>query len=332
MLPASEMQAQPFPDLSQYDHIVVAFSGGKDSLACLLHLLESGVDRKRLELWHHRVDGAEGSTLMDWPVTEDYCEVIAAHFCVPIFFSWREGGFEREMLREQSATAPVHFVAPDGLHSIGGLGPHGTRRKFPQVSGNLALRWCSSSQKIDVSAAVVRNDPRFAGKRTLIVTGERAEESPGRAKYATFEPHRADRRNGKAKRHVDHWRPVHGWSEAQVWDIIRRHKVNPHPAYWLGFGRVSCMKCIFGSPNQWATIQHIDPNGFLTIAQYEREFGVTIHRAQSVEERAKKGKPYPAASNRHWVKIALSKRFPLPATVAEWTLPAGAFGESAGPT
>ncbi|EGQ60476.1 hypothetical protein GGI1_00690 [Acidithiobacillus sp. GGI-221] len=30
------------PDIQSYDHILVAFSGGKDSLACLLHLLELG--------------------------------------------------------------------------------------------------------------------------------------------------------------------------------------------------------------------------------------------------------------------------------------------------
>ena len=38
-------------------------------LAALLRLLDLGVDRDRLELWHHDVDGREGSTLMDWPFT-----------------------------------------------------------------------------------------------------------------------------------------------------------------------------------------------------------------------------------------------------------------------
>lgn len=64
------------PDLAQYDHIIVAFSGGKDSWACLLHLLDLGVERKKVELWHHLVDGREGSTLMDWAVTEDYVLVV----------------------------------------------------------------------------------------------------------------------------------------------------------------------------------------------------------------------------------------------------------------
>ena len=40
-------------DINSYDHYIIAFSGGKDSLACLLHLLELGVDRSKVELWHH---------------------------------------------------------------------------------------------------------------------------------------------------------------------------------------------------------------------------------------------------------------------------------------
>ena len=56
-------------DPDTYDHVIVAFSGGKDSVACLLHLLDLGVPREKIELWHHDVDGREGSDLMDWPVT-----------------------------------------------------------------------------------------------------------------------------------------------------------------------------------------------------------------------------------------------------------------------
>jgi hypothetical protein len=57
------------PDLSTYDRFVIAFSGGKDSIACFLHLLESGVQREKIELWHHDVDGREGNHFMDWPCT-----------------------------------------------------------------------------------------------------------------------------------------------------------------------------------------------------------------------------------------------------------------------
>ena len=102
----------PEPDLASYDHFIVAFSGGKDSLACVLHLLDLGVPRDRIELWHHDVDGQEGSRLMDWPVTRDYCRAVAEALEIPLYFSWKVGGFEREMRRDGTATAPTRYEAP----------------------------------------------------------------------------------------------------------------------------------------------------------------------------------------------------------------------------
>src|SRR3546814_19920193 len=85
-------------------------------------------------------------------------------------------------------------------------------------------------------AASIRNQDRFLGKRTLVVTGERAQESVARSKYQTFERHRTDTRDGTRKaRHVDHWRPIHAWTEEQVWAVIQRFGIVPHVAYQLGW-------------------------------------------------------------------------------------------------
>ena len=59
------------PDLGAYRRFIVAFSGGKDSLAALLHLLSLGVPAHAVELHHHDVDG-HGPTFMDWPCTAGY--------------------------------------------------------------------------------------------------------------------------------------------------------------------------------------------------------------------------------------------------------------------
>jgi 3'-phosphoadenosine 5'-phosphosulfate sulfotransferase (PAPS reductase)/FAD synthetase len=326
---------QAIPTLSDYDHIIVAMSGGKDSVACLLHLLDSGADRSKIELWHHDVDGQEGSTLMDWPSTRTFVQKLADAFRLPLYFSWKEGGFEKEMLRDGTSTARNHFETPDGLRTAGGNSAKtGTRRKFPQVSASLSTRWCSAYLKIDVASTALNNQDRFLNKRTLFVTGERAQESPARAKYKTFEPHRTDLRHSPRRyRHVDHWRPIHAWMEDQVWDIIRRYGVTPHPAYAAGFGRVSCMNCIFMSHNQAATIQAHSPERLRKIADYEQDFGCTIHRTLGVLERAARGTPYKAATTEA-MKACLSEEFDAPILVppAQWNLPAGAFGESCGPT
>lgn len=322
-------------DVLSYDRIVVFFSGGKDSVACVLHLLECGVDPERIELHHHLVDGREGSSLMDWPVTDAYCQAFADAFSLKLYFSWKEGGFEREMNRENTRTAPIRWMTPEGdIRVAGGDGGKcSTRKRFPQVAADLRVRWCSAYLKVDVGARILTGDMRFREGRTLVVTGERAEESASRSRYCGFEPNRSDNRNGaRVKRHIDHWRPIHQWKEEAVWAALKRHRVNPHPAYHLGFGRTSCMTCIFGSANQWATVRHIAPERFERIARYEEMFGSTIHRTKSVHAQAAAGQPYrvdPALIER-----AMSTSYPDSEILVDegaWVYPAGAFGESTGP-
>lgn len=321
-----------------YDRTIIMFSGGKDSLACVLWAIENHCPN--IELWHHlvdasTVDGQTSSTLMDWPITSAYCEAVAKYFPLPIYFSWLEGGFEREMNRVNQSKAKTWFDTPDGLRSAGGNGSKkSTRQKFPQVSADLSVRWCSAYLKVDVGAIAIRNQPRFNHSKTLVITGERAEESPARAKYAEFEPDRADNRDGKYQRHVDRFRAIHPWKESQVWAIIKRHGIIAHPAYHLGWGRLSCMSCIFGSTNQWATIRKIAPEHFERIAHYEQQFNTTIQRQRSVRELADLGTPYAEANNSQLVRLALSSKWgntPIRTHPQAWALPAGAYGESNGP-
>ena len=331
-LRAADSAVPGAPDLHGYNTVLVGFSGGKDSLACVLQLLELGVPRERIELWHHDIDGG-GEAYMDWGCTAAYCRAVAAALGLRILFSWREGGFLREMMRDRALTAPAVFERADGsLGRSGGVrGKLNTRLQFPQVSPDLNVRWCSGKLKIDVADSAIRGDDRFLGKRTLVVTGERAQESANRARYATFEPHRSN----VNKRLVDHWRPIHAWREEEVWAIIRRHGIVPHPAYVLGWSRLSCMCCIFGGADQWATIRAIFPERFAAIATHEAQFGKTIHRKLTLAQRADMGCPYPAALERRLLaQAADSHDWDAPVLVApgDWVMPAGAFGEGGGPT
>lgn len=336
--------------LQDYDQVIVAFSGGKDSVACVLELIERHVDRRRIELWHHLVDGDEGSDLMDWPVTRAYCEAFAQAFGLKLLLQWKEGGFEGEMRRQDALTRPTRFMVPGKsgpriMRAGGQTGKRSTRLRFPQVSADLKVRWCSAYLKIDVAAIALRNDPRFLGTRTLFVTGERAEESANRARYPQLEPHResmwqtlsarAGKDPGPRERVIDHWRPVHGKTEAQVWELLKRHGVNPHPAYWVGFGRTSCMFCIFGDDHQWATGQELAPERFETIARTEDEFGVTIDRRRGVRERARRGLSYLKDPRVRLDKRRLSQSlaFDEPILLPEgvWEMPPGAFRACGGP-
>ena len=66
-------------DLDWYDHFLVSFSGGKDSIALALGLLKKGVPAERIILMHQHVDGEPGvdGPFMDWHCTEGYCRAFA---------------------------------------------------------------------------------------------------------------------------------------------------------------------------------------------------------------------------------------------------------------
>jgi 3'-phosphoadenosine 5'-phosphosulfate sulfotransferase (PAPS reductase)/FAD synthetase len=320
--------------IHSYDRYIVYFSGGKDSIACFLQLLEMGVPRDKIELWHHNIDGEE-EKFMDWPITPAYCKAFADAFGVKIYFSWKEGGFKGEMLRENSLTRPTTFETPEGRKTIGGIrGKLSTRLKFPQVSVDLMVRWCSAYLKIDIGASALINQPRFIGIRTVVISGERGEESTARANYEFFEPDRADNRNGRKPRHVDRLRLVKDWTEKQVWDLIRKYKVRVHPCYYMGWGRCSCLFCIFGSKDQFASAFKINPAGGANISMYEDSFGTTIKRNKSIAELVAEGNAYPHIT-KELAELAMSSvydRAVIMPKEEEWLLPAGAYGESCGPT
>jgi len=292
----------------QYDLVIVSFSGGKDSLACILHILELGIPTEKIELWHQAVDGRPGvdPRFFDWPCTESYCKAVAKALGITLRFQWREGGYEREINKVNAALAPASFELPDGtIGSAGGHGIPNTRLKFPAAVADLRTRWCSAILKIDVSTAAVNNDPRLKDANVLVVSGERRQESNNRARYAKVDEHKSTTQ----KRRVDQWRAIIDWREEQVWEIIERWRVRPHPAYYLGWGRVSCLPCIFGNPDQWASVKSIDPELFEKILGYEHQFGRTIQQGGDIEHLAAKGRSF-VPDDRRMIRLALSEDYP----------------------
>lgn len=322
----------PDIDLEGYDNIIVCMSGGKDSIATILRLKEMGADMStKVELWHHDVDGNEGSQLMDWMFMRDYNRKLAGALGLPLYFSWLQGGFEAEMLKENSFSMPHKVETPDGVITLERdtkRGKAGTRLRFPQLSPSLQTRWCSSALKIDVGRRALNNQARFNGKKILFITGERRQESANRAKYNQLEPHACDRRGGI--RHVDAWRPVLHWSEEEVWDSLRRHGVVAPVPYRLGWTRSSCMTCIYNSPAIWATIHRHFPERAEKIAAYEDRFGTTISRKKiNVIALGATSRPH-EIEDIEALGQAMSEEYTLPVMLPageKWVLPKGAYGK-----
>lgn len=208
-----------------------------------------------------------------------------------------------------------------------GNGPTGTRLKFPQVSPDLKTRWCSAYLKIDICATAIRNQERFRGIKTMVISGERGEESSARAKYKEIEP---DRSHLKDKRVVDRVRLIKNWTETEVWAIIEKYKIRVHPCYYMGWSRCSCKFCIFGNANQFKSAQTLSPDQFNQLSKYEDQFDTTIKRDRSLNDLIKDGKPYEGITD-DLKQLSTSKEYTLPITMDIWYLPLGAYGESCGP-
>lgn len=171
-----------FP-LEEYDLIVVLFSGGKDSMACYFKLLELGVPKEKIELWHHDIDGGHPTRRMDWRCTQNYVKSFADREGVKIRISYRVNGFFGELYRI-GASEPVEWIDPDTGEIFQcklsnnylkckdlkekctedmeeELKKLGYRMKFPAKSGDLSRRWCSAYLKIMVADSVMCNLDRI---------------------------------------------------------------------------------------------------------------------------------------------------------------------------
>lgn len=306
--------------------VVIAFSGGKDSVAMVLYMLENGIDKNRIHLHHHDVDGG-GKKIWDWECTAEYCKQFAIAFGLQYFVSCREGGITREIYRCNESRQDVLYQRQTNgpfIHIPSDKKAINTRLKFPAVSADLSTRWCSSTVKIDVLGSVVRHFDEY-DHEVFILTGERREESSARSKYKEVELYRANTKSRKAIQ----WRPIIDKDEVWIWDIICRWKVQPHPAYMLGWNRCSCQTCIFGSANIWATINAIEPGKVDAIADLEGFTGFTLYNKINIREKVAAGIPFENMTQ-YWIDQA-TKFYTAPIIINDWVLPSGAFKkESAG--
>ena len=265
--------------------VVIAFSGGKDSVAMVLKALDMGIPKDQIELWHHDVDGGS-KDLFDWKCTRSYCDEFAKAFDLKILYSYRKGGIAREIYKENEVTQSIYFQKEMGGEFFiwtpkDDPDNYDTRLKFPSVGANMQTRWCSYQAKIDVMQKAITHSERFQNSNILIMTGERREESTNRGKYAEIEKYRG----ATLSRRAITWRAIIDWSENEVWDIMHKYMVQPHPCYELGWGRCSCQLCIFGNANTWASLNEISPDKVKQIAGIEQDLK---EKSEAIVEAEKK--------------------------------------------
>ena len=347
--------------LEMYDLVIVLISGGKDSIACYYKLLELGVPKSKIEFWHHDIDGGHPSRTMDWRCTANYIRSFAEAEQIPLRVSWRKNGFFGELYRIGTSeliewvdpeTGEIYQCPPSKKYMEcqklkaaaisemeNKLAEFGYRMKFPMKSGDLSRRWCSAYLKIMVADTVLRNMNSVAANLTktrmdiklLIVSGERRGESVGRSKYNEIEIHRT---NAVSKHHrtVHQWRPVIDYSEKDIWEVLKRHKVNPHPCYRAGWNRCSCAMCIFSTPQLFAGIRELYPKEYALLCQDEKILGFTLDNHCDLETYIGSADSCVYHGDKEAIQSLLTGEFPVESVYVKdkWKYPVGAFHGAAG--
>lgn len=356
-----KMYLEELLPLEMYDLVIVLISGGKDSIACYYKLLELGVPKSKIEFWHHDIDGGHPSRTMDWRCTANYIRSFAEAEQIPLRVSWRKNGFFGELYRI-GASELIEYVDPETgeiyqcppskkymecqklkvaaiSEMENKLAEFGYRMKFPMKSGDLSRRWCSAYLKIMVADTVLRNMNSVVANLTktrmdiklLIVSGERRGESVGRSKYNEIEIHRT---NAVSKHHrtVHQWRPVIDYSEKDIWEVLKRHKVNPHPCYRAGWNRCSCAMCIFSTPQLFAGIRELYPKEYALLCQDEKVLGFTLDNHCDLETYIGSADSCVYHDDKEAIQSLLTGEFPVESVYVKdkWKYPVGAFHGAAG--
>lgn len=258
---------RPGPDLASYDVILVNSSAGKDSQAMLTHLVERAdaedIPRERIIVVHADLGRVE------WDGTRELAERQAAAY-----------GLRFETVARTEDLLDQIVTRHNTLRAKGDT----TTPAWPSSQA----RYCTSDQKTSQVAKLMTRlaaDHRAVHPdrpiRILNCLGIRAAESRARAKKMPFGP---DATASNGQRTVDRYLPIFDWSEAQVWDTIRRSGLPYHPAYDAGMPRLSCVFCVLAGRKDLVIAARLNPGLAQEYLAVEQKLGHTFKADLSMAE------------------------------------------------
>lgn len=228
---------------------VVNHSGGKDSQAMLIRVLEL-VPPAQILVLHATLGESE------WPGALEHAQQQAEAAGVPFLVA-------------ASSSRPNFLALVEHRHA---KYPHAPA--FPQA-GN---RQCTSDLKRGPCEREVRRYTATRGiKRIVTCMGLRAAESSGRAKA---NPWRLNAGQSIAGRTWHEWLPIHALSTPEVLMTVSEAGQQLHPAYGLGNERLSCVFCIMGSASDLRNGAVQNPELYAKYVEMERRTGYTLHMSR----------------------------------------------------
>jgi len=231
----------------------VSHSGGKDSQAMYLYLL------------------------YDLKIPEDQIVVVHAHL----------GEIEWEGIADHIKDNIEH-----DLHIVQAVDKAGTLKTFismVEARGMWpapAYRQCTSDLKRGPIYKFIRSVMKDRGVKLAVnCTGMRAEESASRKRKKTW---CGNNLLSKSGREIYEWLPIHGWSQAKVFDRIYEGNQKPFHAYGMRGelnDRLSCTFCIMGSVNDHRHAASHRPDLYRKLVKMESDMKHTMFQGKTLEER-----------------------------------------------
>lgn len=251
------------PDFHQFSWVVVNSSGGKDSQVSL-----------------HRV--VQVAKEQQFPLDR----VVISHQCLKRM-EW-EGTLE--LVREQARFYGIARIEVTTYRSADGAEPTlldyaRKRRMWPSPQ----QRWCTSEFKRGPGQRVITSLRRESPGHILQTFGYRADESVARSKKKVYH---ANARCSTMTHSVMDWLPVHHWSTAKVWEVIKSSGAPYHKAYALGMPRLSCVFCIYAPEQALMIAGENNPELLDEYCDTEADIGHSFRvdlKLQDIRERLRKG-------------------------------------------
>lgn len=214
-----------------HDKIVVAFSGGKDSLCGLVWVLEN-CDADKLFTYYANLGWG-----CDWPHSMEYVRIIEAKYNIK-----------------------VHFAGPSDPACLGGFEENLLQIGYP---GYGAVCWVESMVKVPRANALLKQEGllgKESGLKVVQLFGIRWSESPSRARIYPDRGVWTENGNHYAS-------PIIQWSEADVAHFLDERGILLHSAY-EGAARMGCLMCPKSSAQGMITIRKKFPKHWRKVLEF----------------------------------------------------------------
>lgn len=124
------------------------------------------------------------------------------------------------------------------------------------------VKFCTDKLKIEPVRNTIWIPEIKNGRDVFAWSGVRADESASRAKYEVL----ADDTNVIG---LKRFSPILNWTAKDVFDMHKRHGIEPNPLYKMGMSRVGCMPCIHCNKSELKEISRRFPEHIDRIERWE---------------------------------------------------------------